>query len=180
MAASIFRVAESLHKWHISSWIIHLNQIQSPWRWRQHIPPKHLNKLIILHTVTTQMTITVFGIYTKPSITVCRNDYLHGLQLCNSLNTETCLGQSITSEKVDWSSEPMIVIHHTWVGVLQVYTQFWWTVCKFLISLAGPYAQPIFHPVTLNVFPADPIVIVLSHIPGKVAVIRCNQLIHDL
>jgi hypothetical protein len=108
------------------------------------------------------------------------HDYLHGLQLWNSLNTEMCLGKSITSEKGDWSSEPMIVIHHTWSGVPQVYTVFWWTVCKFLISLAGPYAQPIFHPVTLNVFPADPIVIVLSHIPGRVAVIKYNQLIHNL
>lgn len=45
-----------------------------------HSSQKPLNKLIILHTVTTQKTITVFGIYTKPSITVCRNDYLRGLQ----------------------------------------------------------------------------------------------------
>lgn len=34
---------------------------------------------------------------------------------------------------------------------------------------AGPYAQPVFHPVTLNVFPAEPMVTVRSHIPGSVA-----------
>lgn len=34
---------------------------------------------------------------------------------------------------------------------------------------AGPYAQPVFHPVTLNVFPAEPMVTVRSHIPGRVA-----------
>lgn len=37
------------------------------------------------------------------------------------------------------------------------------------MRLAGPYAQPVFHPVTEKVFPAEPIVIVRSHIPGNVA-----------
>ena len=40
---------------------------------------------------------------------------------------------------------------------------------QFLIRCSGPKAQPSFHPVTENVFPAEPTVIVLSHIPGKVA-----------
>ena len=34
---------------------------------------------------------------------------------------------------------------------------------------SGPIDQPSFQPVTLNVLPALPIVIVLSHIPGNVA-----------
>jgi len=33
----------------------------------------------------------------------------------------------------------------------------------------GPTAQPSFHPVALNVFPALPTVMVRSHIPGNVA-----------
>merc|ERR1719334_1138584 len=34
---------------------------------------------------------------------------------------------------------------------------------------SGPYAQPSFQPVTEKVFPADPMEMVRSHIPGKEA-----------
>ena len=34
----------------------------------------------------------------------------------------------------------------------------------------GPTAHPSFHPVTEKVLPADPMVTVLSHIPGRVAI----------
>jgi len=37
------------------------------------------------------------------------------------------------------------------------------------MMFAGPYAHPVFQPVTLKVFPADPMVMVRSHIPGRVA-----------
>ena len=35
---------------------IYLSLIQSPWRWRQHIPPKHRNTLTILRGVITRKT----------------------------------------------------------------------------------------------------------------------------
>ena len=38
-------------------WNINLIQIELPWRLSQHVPPKRRNKLIILHSVTTQKTI---------------------------------------------------------------------------------------------------------------------------
>ena len=42
-------------------------------------------------------------------------------------------------------------------------------VCMSCIRCLGPMDQPNFHPVTLNVFPALPMVMVRSHMPGKVA-----------
>lgn len=45
----------------------------------------------------------------------------------------------------------------------------WWKLCRASIKLAGPTAQPVFQPVTLNVFPALPMFMVLSAIPSKVA-----------
>jgi hypothetical protein len=51
------------------------------------------------------------------------------------------------------------------------------------INFAGPYAQPIFQPVTLNVFPPLPMLIVRSHIPGKLAAEmakRARRLLHGL
>ena len=38
------------------------------------------------------------------------------------------------------------------------------------MRFAGPIPHPSFHPVALKVFPALPIVTVLSHIPGSDAV----------
>lgn len=45
----------------------------------------------------------------------------------------------------------------------------WWKLCRASIRLAGPTAQPVFQPVTLNVFPALPMLMVLSAIPSNVA-----------
>jgi hypothetical protein len=41
-----------------SHFVLHANLIHSPRRWRQHVPPQHRNKLIILHAVVTQNAIT--------------------------------------------------------------------------------------------------------------------------
>ena len=41
-------------------------------------------------------------------------------------------------------------------------------------SSAGPHAHPVFHPVTLNVFPIDETVSVRSAIPGSVASGTCS------
>lgn len=45
----------------------------------------------------------------------------------------------------------------------------WWKDCRASIRWEGPTAHPVFHPVTLNVFPALPMLMVLSAIPSKVA-----------
>lgn len=49
-----------------------------------------------------------------------------------------------------------------------MYNEFWCTICRLNRRFAGPYAHPVFHPVTEKVLPADPIVIVRSHISGRV------------
>lgn len=52
---------------------------------------------------------------------------------------------------------------------MHVYTECWWITCGPFMSSAGPYAHPVFHPVTEKVFPAEPMVMVRSHMPGNVA-----------
>ena len=44
-----------------------------------------------------------------------------------------------------------------------------------LIKVGGPIDQPIFQPVADQVLPADPIVMVLSYIPGKFAIRICSR-----
>ena len=58
----------------------------------------------------------------------------------------------------------------TCTGVVQVYTECWWMTLGPANNAAGPTVQPIFQPVTEKVLPAEPIVMVRSHIPGRVAV----------
>ena len=47
--------------------------------------------------------------------------------------------------------------------------------CMALMRLGGPIDRPIFQPVADQVFPAEPIVIVLSYIPGKFAILMCSS-----
>ena len=71
--------------------------------------------------------------------------------------------------------KPMCFLNHwflttlTCTGVVQVYTECWCTTLGPAKRFAGPMDQPNFHPVTEKVLPAEPIVMVLSHMPGKVA-----------
>ncbi len=58
-----------------------------------------------------------------------------------------------------------------WFDVLIEIT--WWEIWQGRIRCWGPIVQPNFKPVDENVFPALPIVNVLSHIFGNVAIRIC-------
>lgn len=45
---------------------------------------------------------------------------------------------------------------------------------KYFNRLAGPYAHPNDHPVTENILPADPMVIVRSHISANEQILVCT------
>lgn len=59
----------------------------------------------------------------------------------------------------------LVYVGITWVGAGY---DVWCIVCTLLSRCTGPYSQFVFHPVTENVLPADPIVIVRSYMPGNV------------
>lgn len=67
-----------------------------------------------------------------------------------------------------------LIARITWISVGMVSTQYWCTISRLAIRWAGPYAQPVFHPVTENVLPAEPIVMVRSHMPGSVHMRMCS------
>lgn len=53
---------------------------------------------------------------------------------------------------------------------------------RYFNKLAGAYAHPSDHPVTENVFPAEPMVIVRSHMSGRVHILSCtfpSNIIHS-
>ena len=79
-------------------------------------------------------------------------------------------------EQTDASRRINFLIDAPWMkkrvtcnGVGQEWLTFWCTTCRQLMRYLGPMDQPNLQPVTLNVFPALPIVTVLSHMPGSVA-----------
>ena len=61
-----------------------------------------------------------------------------------------------------------------WNGAPWTYVTNCFTVRTASTSGAGAHAQPVFHPVIENVFPADEIVTVRSRIPGIVAIGMCS------
>ena len=68
----------------------------------------------------------------------------------------------------------------TWMGVGHTYSVFRWNNWRAWIKCLGPIDQPSFQPVMLKVFPALPMVMVLSHIPGSEAKTRIKSLSEDI
>jgi hypothetical protein len=59
----------------------------------------------------------------------------------------------------------------------------WWTIQIDLTISSGAMHHPIFHPVTPNILPIEPIVMVRSNMPGKLAdknPLSVSQLGHNL
>jgi len=81
-------------------WCIHLNQIQSPWRWRQQVPPKWQNKLKLQSgTIQNNLTSAIYSTKTWQFIGLARSD--------------------ITFRVYHWTAVPVLILMLYWMSVVE-------------------------------------------------------------